>query len=131
MSITAMPPLERTFDRPFDEILAALPAALATEGFGVLTQIDVQETLRAKLGVPFRRYRILGACNPTFAHQALLASLEVGLMLPCNVLVYEDKAATVVKAIDPTRTLAAEKPELRPIAEEVRSKLARVIERIA
>jgi len=125
------PPLEKTLARSYDEVLAGIPAALATEGFGVLTQIDVQETLRAKLGVPFRRYKILGACNPALAHRALQVSLEVGLMLPCNVIVYEDGNATVVRAIDPTRTIAAEHAELRPIAEEVRAKLARVIEQIA
>ena len=130
MSITAMLPLEKTLPRDYDDVLAAIPAALATEGFGVLTQIDVRETLNAKLGVPFRRYKILGACNPALAHGALQVSLDVGLMLPCNVLVYEDGGATVVKAIDPTRTLAAEKVELRPLAEEVRAKLARFIERL-
>jgi uncharacterized protein (DUF302 family) len=130
MSITTIPPLEKTVPRSYDEVLAAIPAALATEGFGVLTQIDVQETLRAKLGVEFRRYKILGACNPGFAHRALQETLDVGLLLPCNIVVYEDGGTTVVKAVDPTRTLAAEREELRPIAEEVRAKLARVIERI-
>jgi len=125
------PPLEKTLARSYDDVLAGIPAALATEGFGVLTQIDVHETLRAKLGVPFRRYKILGACNPSLAHRALQVSLEVGLMLPCNIIVYEDGTGTVVRAIDPTRTIAAEHADLRPIAEEVRAKLARVIEQIA
>lgn len=131
MSITKISALEKTLHRDFDAVLAGIPAALATEGFGVLTQIDVRETLQAKLGVPFRRYKILGACNPALAHRALQVSLDVGLMLPCNLLVYEDGNTTVIKAIDPTRTLAAEKAELRPIAEEVRAMLARVIKRVA
>jgi len=131
MSPSTLSPLEKTLRRSYDEVLASIPAALATEGFGVLTQIDVQETLRAKLGVGFRRYKILGACNPTLAHRALQVSLDVGVMLPCNVVVYEDGGATVVKAIDPTQTFAAGHPELRPIAEEVRGKLARVIAQLA
>ena len=80
--------------------------ALKAEGFGVLTEVDVQSTLKQKLGVDFRRYKILGACNPPFAHQALLADLEVGLMMPCNVVVYEgDDGRAVVLAVDPVQTV--------------------------
>ena len=115
---------------PFDEVLAKVPEALKAEGFGVLTEIDVQATLKKKLDVDFRRYRILGACNPPFAHQALQHSLDVGMLLPCNVIVYEtDDRKTVVSAVDPMQTMAAQgDPALRPLAEQVRQKLQRVID---
>lgn len=112
----------------YDTTLAALPDALKAEGFGVLTEIDVQNTLRAKLGVEFRRYKIVGACNPALAHQALTADLGAGIMLPCNVTVYEDDGGTVVTAVDPMETFAAADPRLRPIAEQVRAKLTRVLD---
>lgn len=112
----------------YDTTLAKLPDALKAEGFGVLTEIDVQNTLRAKLGVEFRRYKIVGACNPALAHQALTADLGAGIMLPCNVTVYEDDGGTVVTAVDPMETFAAADPRLRPIAEQVRAKLTRVLD---
>jgi uncharacterized protein (DUF302 family) len=120
----------RTLDQGFDGVLARLPEALKAEGFGVLTEIDVQATLRKKLDVDFRRYRILGACNPPFAHRALQQSLDVGMLLPCNVIVYEtDDGRTVVSAVDPMQTLAAQgDASLGPLAAEVRQKLQRVIE---
>jgi uncharacterized protein (DUF302 family) len=113
----------------YDEALARVPEALKAEGFGVLTEIDVAATLKAKLGVDHRRYKILGACNPTYAHRALGMELDLGVMLPCNVVVYErdDRGATVV-AIDPMQTIAAQDPKLAPIANEVRAKLARAVE---
>jgi uncharacterized protein (DUF302 family) len=113
----------------YDEALAQVPAALKAEGFGVLTEIDVQRTLKEKLGVDFRRYKILGACNPPLAHQALETELEIGLMLPCNVVVYEDHdQRAVVLAIDPTRTIATlGEPRLTELATTVRDKLARVL----
>jgi uncharacterized protein (DUF302 family) len=115
----------------YDEVLQKLPDLLKTEGFGVLTQIDVKETLKEKLGKDFRRYKILGACNPPLAHRALSAELEVGLMLPCNVVVYEgDDGKAVVAAIDPMETVAAASEKLLPIAREVREKLARVLEKV-
>lgn len=122
--------LEKTIADDYDDVLARVPAALATEGFGVLTKIDVHDTLRAKLGLAFRRYMILGACNPTLAHRALEVTLDAGVMLPCNVIVYEQGGSTIVKAIDPMSTIGGHTPELRGIAEEVRAKLARVIERV-
>jgi uncharacterized protein (DUF302 family) len=125
------PPLEKTIASDYDEVLAKVPAALATEGFGVLTEIDMHKTMRAKLGIAFRRYMILGACNPSLAHHALEVTPDAGLVLPRNVIVYEQGGSTVVKAIDPMTTAAAQNPKLLPLAEEVRSKLARVIERIA
>jgi uncharacterized protein (DUF302 family) len=122
--------IQKTLDLGFDETLAKVPDALKAEGFGVLTEIDVQATLRKKLDVDFRRYRILGACNPPFAHRALQHSLDVGMLLPCNVVVYEsDAGKTVVSAVDPMQTMAAQgDPALRPIAEQVARKLQRVID---
>ena len=122
--------IRKTLDLGFDEALARVPEALKAEGFGVLTEIDVQATLKKKLDVDFRRYRILGACNPPFAHRALQHSLDVGMLLPCNVIVYEtDDRKTVVSAVDPMQTLAAQgDPAIRPLAAEVQQKLRRVID---
>ena len=122
--------IKRTLDVGFDDALARLPGALKAEGFGVLTEIDVRQTLKDKLGLDFRRYRILGACNPPFAHKALEHSLDIGLLLPCNVIVYEtDDGRTVVSAIDPMQTLAAQGDEaVRPLAEEVQRKLRKVVD---
>ena len=123
----------RELKRPFDAVVAQLPQALKSEGFGVLTEIDIQDTLKQKLGVSFRRYKIFGACNPPLAHQALQAELEVGLMLPCNVIAYEsDQDTTVVSAIDPTQTMAAVgNPKLIELAGQVRDKLARALSQLA
>lgn len=123
--------IEKTVRLPYDTVLAKLPEALKSEGFGILTQIDVRDTLREKLGVEFRRYKILGTCNPPLAHRALQADLGVGVMLPCNVVVYEDGEQTIVIAVDPMETVAAGSEALRPIAEEVRGKLTRVLERLS
>jgi len=122
--------IRKTLGLGFDEALAKIPEALKAEGFGVLTEIDVQATLKKKLDVDFRRYRILGACNPPFAHRALQHSLDVGMLLPCNVIVYEtDDRKTVVSAVDPMQTMAAQgDPAMRPLAEQVRLKLQRVID---
>jgi uncharacterized protein (DUF302 family) len=112
----------------FDEALDRLPGALQHEGFGVLTQIDVKETLKQKIGADFRRYRILGACNPKLAYRALSAELEVGVMLPCNVIVYEgDDGKAVICAIDPMATIAATHPGLNVIAGEVKFALQRAL----
>lgn len=112
----------------YDEALAQLPEALRAEGFGVLTEIDVAATLRKKLDVDFRRYKILGACNPSLAHRALGVELEIGVMLPCNVIVYErDGGGATVVAIDPMQTIAAQRPDLAAIAEDVGGRLARVV----
>jgi uncharacterized protein (DUF302 family) len=122
--------IQKTLEAGFEEALAKVPEALKAEGFGVLTEIDVQATLKKKLDVDFRRYRILGACNPPLAHRALQHSLDVGMLLPCNVIVYEtDDRRTVVSAVDPMQTMAAQgDPALRPLADEVRQKLQRVID---
>jgi uncharacterized protein (DUF302 family) len=121
--------LKRELSCGFDEALTRIPEALKSEGFGVLTEIDVAETFKKKLGVDFRRYRILGACNPNLAHKALSANLDVGLMLPCNLIVYEgDGGRAVVAAVDPMRTIAAqEEPQIREVATAVAERLARVL----
>ena len=122
--------IRKTLALGFDEALARVPEALKAEGFGVLTEIDVQATLKKKLDVDFRRYRILGACNPPFAHRALQHSLDVGMLMPCNVIVYEtDEGRTVVSAVDPLQTMAAQgDPAMRPLADEVRRKLQKVVD---
>ncbi|HEY5922643.1 MAG TPA: DUF302 domain-containing protein [Kofleriaceae bacterium] len=125
------PGIKRILSLPYEIVLAKLPDALKTEGFGVLTEIDVRNTLREKLGVEFRRYKILGACNPPLAHRALQADPDIGVMLPCNVIVYEDGDKSVVIAVDPMQTIAATSPALRPIAEDVRGRLTRVLERLS
>lgn len=113
----------------YDEALARLPQALKKEGFGVVTQIDLQETLKAKLGAEFRRYRIFGACNPAFAHAAVLKDPRIGLLLPCNIALYEgDDGRAVVGAVDPMQTLGARADgDLDAIAREVGQRLERVL----
>ena len=122
--------IQKTLDIDFDDALAKIPEALKAEGFGVLTEIDVKATLKKKIDVDFRRYRILGACNPPFAHKALQHSLDVGMLLPCNVIVYEtDEGKTVVSAVDPMQTMAAQgDPEMVPLADAVQQKLQRVVD---
>jgi uncharacterized protein (DUF302 family) len=128
---TAMVPgIHKQVALDYEAVLAKLPEALKAEGFGVLTEVDVRGTLQTKLGVDFRRYKILGACNPTLAHQALQAEIGAGVMMPCNVIVYEDGDQTAVIAVDPMQTFAANEPGLRTIAEQVREKLQRVLERL-
>ena len=108
-------------------------AALAAEGFGVITEIDFRETLREKLGHDFRPYRILGACNPPFALEALETELDIGLLLPCNVVVYagDEPGTAIVAALDPVRQLAISgRDDLGDMAEEVRVRLRRVVEEI-
>jgi uncharacterized protein (DUF302 family) len=115
-------------DAPYEEAVAQATAALQTEGFGVLTEIDVKATMKKKLDVDFPRYVILGACNPMLAHRALTAEPELGLLLPCNVIVYEnDEGGSTVSIVDPVQMLGvAGNPALQPIAGEVRERLERV-----
>lgn len=116
----------------YAEAVEKAKEALKAEGFGVLCEIDVQATLKAKLGVDRTPYVILGACNPTLAHQALEAEPDLGLLLPCNVVVYEDKGEVFVKAIEPGKMLSVvENPALDPVAKQVREKLERVLANIA
>jgi uncharacterized protein (DUF302 family) len=121
--------LTKTLEASYDEALVKVPEALQAEGFGVLTEIDVKATLKQKLGVDFTRYKILGACNPPFAHEALTRDLDAGVMLPCNVIVYElEDGRTKVLAVDPTATIAtAGHPALADLAARVKAKLENVI----
>ena len=112
----------------FDQAIAKVTDELKKEGFGVLTTIDVQDTLRKKLDVAFPRYVILGACNPPFAYKALQAEEEVGLLLPCNVIVYEKQGKTRVAAFDPmVMTVILGNPQMEPVIDEVKARLERVI----
>lgn len=122
--------ISTTIDLPYDEVIPKVVSALKKEGFGVLTEIDVKGTLKKKINVDFSKYVILGACNPTLAHRALQVEHELGLLLPCNVIVYEkDQNQTVVSAIDPMMMVGMiENPELKPIADEANEKLLRVIQ---
>jgi uncharacterized protein (DUF302 family) len=121
---------ERHFARAtFDEALEKVTAALKREGFGVLTQIDVKETLKKKLDVDFRRYVILGACNPPLAHKALSAEAQIGLLLPCNVVVQEASEGGVTVSIADPRAMFSlvNNPRLTPVVEEADQRLRRVI----
>ena len=118
----------KSVDMPFDVAVEKVTTELQKEGFGVLTTIDVQETLKKKLNVDFTKYKILGACNPPFAHKALQAEEQIGLLLPCNVIVYEKNRRSVVAAFDPmSMTRVMENPAIEPVAEEVKHRLERVI----
>ena len=119
-------------EMPFDAAVAAVKEALKAEGFGVLTEIDVKATLKEKLGVDFRKYQILGACNPSFAHRALELEDKIGLMLPCNVILQEASGGGVeVAAIDPLASMqAVQNPSLADLGQEVRAKLGRVIKNV-
>ena len=121
-----------TLNVPYEEAIEKTTAALKEEGFGVLTEIDVKATLKKKLDADFRRYIILGACNPNLAYQALQNELEIGLLLPCNVIVYEtDEGQSTVSIVDPLSMLGViEGPTLDPIAKEARARLQRVIEKL-
>jgi uncharacterized protein (DUF302 family) len=123
----------RVLNTSYEDAISKVREALKEEGFGVLTEIDVKETLKKKLGVDFRKYVILGACNPPYAHRTLQTDLDVGLLLPCNVIVYEtDDQKAYVSAINPVSALQVIKNrELRKIAEEVSEKLKRVVDKVA
>ncbi len=122
----------KTLALPFDEAVARTREALAAEGFGVITEIDVQQTLKNKLGVDFRPYLILGACNPALAHEALKLEANVGAMLPCNVVVQaSDDSRTDVSAIDPVASMQAiDNPALKAKASAVAEKLQAAIGRL-
>lgn len=117
---------------PYGQTVEKVTAALKEEGFGVLTEIDVQATLKKKLDVDFQKYIILGACNPMLANQALNVELEIGLFLPCNVIVYEAEEGSTVSIIDPITMLGVvPNPALNEVANEARTRLQRVIVSIA
>ena len=123
-----------TVDLPYERAVERTREALGAEGFGVLTEIDVRATLEKKLGVDFRPYVILGACNPPLAHRALTAERDVGLLLPCNVVVYAADAAgkSVVAAIDPEVSLGrVDNDALAPLAADVKARLRRVLDAVA
>lgn len=119
-------------DLSFDDAIVKVTEILKEEGFGILTEIDVAETLKKKLNVDFRKYRILGACNPPLAYRALQAEDKIGTMLPCNVIVQEHGDGQVeVSAVDPVESMRAiDNPGLRAIADQVREKLQGVIQRL-
>lgn len=122
----------KTVTDDFDTAIERVTNELKKEGFGVLTQIDVQDTLKKKLDVNFRKYRILGACNPTFAHEALIAEDKIGAMLPCNVIVQEHENGEVeISAVDPVASMMAVKNDaLGHVAAQVREKLKSVIDQL-
>ncbi len=120
--------MSRRLPIPYEEALLMTKDALKAEGFGVLTEIDVKETLREKLQADFRKYNIIGACNPTLAHRALQTELEIGLLLPCNVIVYEDGDKSVVTAIDPEAAMGVVGNEaIAGIAREAKDRLRRAL----
>jgi len=120
----------KTLRLPFEAAITRVTEALKQEGFGILTEIDVQQTLKKKLDVDFRPYRILGACNPPLAYQALQAEDKIGTMLPCNVVVQElGNGMVEVSAVDPVASMAAiENPKLGTVAKTVQAKLKKVID---
>ena len=121
----------RTVDMPYEKAIERITEEMKKEGFGVLTEIDVKETLKKKLNVDFKKYKILGACNPPIAHQALLAEEEIGLLLPCNVIVYEKEGKSVVSVFNPMiMTQLIDKEGMNSIAEEVKAKLLRALEAV-
>jgi len=121
----------KTVDLPFEQTIEKVTAELKKEGFGVLTSIDVKDTLKQKINVDFKKYTILGACNPPIAHKALQEEEEIGLLLPCNVIVYEKDGKTRVSIFDPmVMTWIMENDQMKPIAIEVQEKLQRVLKAI-
>jgi len=124
--------ISKTVDRPFEAVVADITARLKEQGFGLLTDIDVQATVRSKTGAEMKKYRILGACNPRFAHAALQIEDKLGVLLPCNVIVRETADEKVeVAGVDPVAAMERTgNPALRPTAEEVRRRLANAISQI-
>lgn len=121
----------KTVDMPYEQVIDKVTTELKKEGFGVLTSIDVKETLKQKINVDFKKYAILGACNPPIAHRALQEEEELGLLLPCNVIVYEKGNKTRVSIFDPmVMTWIMENDNIKPIATEVQERLQRVLKAI-
>lgn len=124
--------ISTTLNTSFDEAIAQVTDALKEQGFGILSDIDVQGVFKKKLDIDFKKYRILGACNPDFAHKAITSEDKIGTMLPCNVLVQEHEEGVVeISAIDPVASMTAvENDELGPIAAEVRDRLSIAINQL-
>ncbi len=123
--------IKKHLSLPFAEAVERVKSALQEQGFGILTEIDVKKTLNDKLGVEYKNYLILGACNPPRAFKALTLEEEIGLLLPCNVIVYEVNDGVVVSAIDPEVAFTiANNKELQPLAAEVKEMLNKVIENL-
>jgi uncharacterized protein (DUF302 family) len=123
--------ISKTVRTSYEETITRVTETLKTEGFGVLTTIDVQDTLKKKLNVDFHKYVILGACNPPFAHQALSADDEIGLLLPCNVIVYEKGGTTHVSMFNPMiMPNILDNNSMQPIADEVTKRLKRVLDQL-
>ncbi|MDY0081968.1 MAG: DUF302 domain-containing protein [Ignavibacteriaceae bacterium] len=123
--------ISKTTDYGFQQAIDKITEELKKEGFGVLTTIDVKDTLKKKIDVDFKNYTILGACNPPFAHQVLQTEEEIGLLLPCNVIVYEKDNKTVISIFDPMiMSAVVDNPKINPVAEEVKKKLERVFQAI-
>ncbi len=122
--------LSKTLEVSFEEAVVRVTDGLKKEGFGILTDIDIQKTINTKLGADFRKYRILGACNPPFAHKALLAEDKIGTMLPCNVIIQENGEHLIeVAAVDPVASMqAVENPSLQEIVGQIKVKLKNVID---
>ncbi len=121
----------KTVDLPYAEAVEKTRAALQQEGFGVLCEIDIKEKLKEKLGVDFRNYVILGACNPPLAYETLQQEINIGLLLPCNVIVYEQDGRTVVSAVDAAKLLSiVANPKLESTASEANERLRRVVNSI-
>ena len=122
----------KTLGLPFDQAVERVTEALAKEGFGVLTDIDVAATMKKKLGQEFRPYRILGACNPQLAYRALTLEDKIGTMLPCNVIVQQHEGGAIeVSAVDPVASMQAiQNPSLAEVAKEVQAKLKRVVDSV-
>jgi uncharacterized protein (DUF302 family) len=136
MSTTALPPVRSygfgtTIDFPYEQAVERTRAALQEQGFGVLTEIDVKQTMKAKLDVEFRPYVILGACNPPLAHRALSADLGIGLLLPCNVVVYDNgDGSSTVEVMDPEAALGlvGDNPDIAAVAREAGVRLRQVVD---
>lgn len=121
--------LTATVDRPFDVVIDDVHAALSRQGFGIVSDIDMQETLRTKIGAEIGRQRILGACNPSLAHRALQAEPAVGLLLPCNVVVREREGRVIVDMIDPeTMAVLTANPAMQAVADEAGTRLAAALD---
>lgn len=131
MATTTTYNLSGTTSLPFADAVARVRESLADEGFGVLTEIDVQATMREKLGEEVAPYLILGACNPPYAHRALGLEAELGTLLPCNVVVYEQDGVTHVSAVDPVVMLSiVGNPTLETVAVEIRGKVEQAVSRV-